>query len=193
MDKQATYTFVVARSRDYAIGQGNALPWKLPSDLKSFKSLTMGKPIVMGRRTYESIGKPLPGRPNIVISREGGIDRPGLSFVSSKEAATRLAQAEARRLGADEIMIVGGAEIFNLFSKEVSKVHLTEVDTFIPDGDAHYGRQFDAPEWCEVQKIQMEGAPGDEYRYVVTTYTRRMTDVARTSDIHFRAQCSAYA
>lgn len=168
----ATYTFVVARSQDYAIGQGNALPWRLPSDLKSFKLLTMGKPIVMGRRTYDSIGRPLPGRPNIIISRDGGNDRPGLYFVTSKDDATRLAQSEARRLDASEIMIVGGAEIFNLFAREVSKVHLTEVHTLIPAGDAHYKRDFSGPEWRVVHSYSMSAGNGDEYGYDVTTYER---------------------
>ena len=172
----ATYTFVVARSQDYAIGRGNALPWKLPSDLKSFKSLTMGKPIVMGRRTFESIGRPLPGRPNIIISREGGTDQIGLYFVTSKDAAMQLAQREARALGANEIMIVGGAEIFNLFAKEVTKVHLTEVKTVIPEGDAHYTREFSAPEWTVVQRYEVAAKAGDQHSYLVTTYERR--DVA---------------
>jgi dihydrofolate reductase len=170
--KLATYTFVVARSRDYAIGQGNELPWKLPSDLKNFKAVTMGSPIVMGRRTFESIGRPLPGRPNIVISREGGQNRTGVTFVTSKDAAMTLAQQEARKLNAAEIMIVGGGEIFKLFDRDATKVHLTEVDTTIPSGDAHYCRQFPENEWIESARRAYKH-PGDEFGYVVTTYERR--------------------
>lgn len=178
----ATYTFVVARSQDHAIGQGNALPWSLPSDLRNFKSLTMGKPIVMGRRTYESIGRPLPGRPNIIISREGGKDQPGLFFVTSKEEAMTLAQSEARKLGANEVMIVGGAEIFNLFAREASKVHLTEVKTLIPTGDAHYRRDFSGPEWRVLRSYSMNAGCGDQYSYEVTTYERHVVANARKSN-----------
>ena len=178
-DHLATYTFVVARSRDGAIGRGNALPWKLPSDLRSFKTLTMGKPIVMGRRTFKSIGRPLPGRPNIVISREGGTDQPGLYFVKSKDEAMRLAQSKARDLRAKEIMIVGGAEIFNLFGREVTKVHLTEVDTAIPEGDAHYLRDFNNADWVPTYNHRVIAEAGDEYNYIVTTYERRRAQISR--------------
>jgi dihydrofolate reductase len=171
----ATYTFVVARSSDFAIGQGNQLPWKLPSDLKNFKAITMGNPIVMGRRTFDSIGRPLPGRPNIVISREGGQDRSGVSFVTSKEDAMALAQHEARRLNATEVMIVGGGEIFRLFDRDATKVHLTEVQTTIPLGDAHYYRQFSDDEWF-TRTRSVHRYAGDEFSYVVTTHERRAVD-----------------
>lgn len=164
------YSFIVARSRDHAIGCENALPWRLPSDLRRFKQLTLGKPIIMGRRTYDSIGHPLPGRPNIVISREKGEDRAGLTFVSSKEEAMRLAETEARRLGVREVMVVGGAEIFELFDQDASRVYLTEVETQVSKGDAYYTRNFS--DWIVKHRESVSNRPNDEFDYVLTIFER---------------------
>jgi dihydrofolate reductase len=132
---------VVAASDNDVIGRDNALPWHQPADLAHFKRLTMGKPILMGRRTYESIGRPLPNRRNIVLSRSG-FEAPGVETVRT------LAEARALVAGAEELVNIGGAEIFRLAFAETDIIHLTRVhgviegDTFLPP--------LPAAEWREV-------------------------------------------
>ena len=129
-----TVSFVVATSRDRVIGRGGELPWRLPRDLKQFRALTWGKPIVMGRKTHESLGRPLPGRTNIVLTRRPGYEAPGCVVVDSMDAALD----QARATEADEVMVVGGGEVYREFLPLCSKVHLTlvegdfEGDTFFP-------------------------------------------------------------
>jgi len=114
-------TLIVAAADNGVIGRDNALPWHLPDDLKRFKSLTLGKPIVMGRKTFESIGKPLPGRQNIVVTRDANYRREGVTVVHGVDEAVAAAS------GAAEIMIIGGAELFRLFLPRATRVHLTRV------------------------------------------------------------------
>jgi len=111
------------------IGAGGDLPWHLPDDLKRFKALTMGKPIVMGRKTYESIGRPLPGRQNIVITRQAGYVADGCDVVDSPEAAIEAAGDVA------EIMIIGGSHIYDAFLPRAGRIYLTRVHAEV-DGDA---------------------------------------------------------
>ena len=124
-------TAVVAASDNDVIGSGNALPWHLPADLAHFKRITMGKPVLMGRRTWESIGKPLPGRLNLVMTRSA-IDWPGVVRVAS------LDEACLRAAPADEMMVIGGAEVFALAMTRLDVIQLTRVhctitgDTFMP-------------------------------------------------------------
>ena len=114
-------TLIVAVADSGVIGRDNTLPWHLPEDLKRFKRLTMGKPIVMGRKTFESIGKPLPGRQNIVLTRDANYRRDGVTVVHDVDAALRATGA------ATEIMIIGGADLFRLFLPRAARVHLTRV------------------------------------------------------------------
>jgi dihydrofolate reductase len=121
-------TLIVAVSDNDVIGRDNALPWHLPEDLKRFKRLTMGKPIVMGRKTFESIGKPLPGRQNIVVTRDANYRRDGITVVHGVDEAVKAAA------DAPEIMIIGGADLFRLFLPRATRVHLTRVHTNV-EGD----------------------------------------------------------
>jgi dihydrofolate reductase len=114
-------TLIVAVADSGVIGRDNALPWHLPDDLKRFKRLTMGKPIVMGRKTFESIGKPLPGRQNIVVTRAANYRRQGIVVVHGVEEAVQAAA------GATEIMVIGGADLFRLFLPRAGRIHLTRV------------------------------------------------------------------
>ena len=116
-----TITLIVAVADSGVIGRDNALPWHLPEDLKHFKRLTMGKPIVMGRRTFESIGKPLPGRQNIVLTRDPNYRREGITVVHDADSALAAANAAA------EIMIIGGSDLFRLFLPRTVRIHLTRV------------------------------------------------------------------
>jgi dihydrofolate reductase len=169
--RRLTYSFVVARSRNNVIGCENRLPWQLPSDLRKFREITIGKPVIMGRRTFDSIGRPLPHRPNIVVSRENGLHDQGVTAVSDKSAAMCEAERAAKQLGVDEIMIVGGAEIFELFADDVSKVYLTEVDTFTRNGDAYYSRDFS--DWCLRSEDFFRRTPGgDQYDFTMRVYEK---------------------
>ena len=132
-------TLILAVSDNGVIGRDNQLPWHLPDDLKHFKRLTMGKPIVMGRRTYESIGKPLPGRQNIVVTRDANYRREGVTVVHDVDAAMQAAG------DVPELMIIGGAELFRLFLPRAGRIHLTRVHGDIP-GDVHWP-ELDRREW----------------------------------------------
>jgi dihydrofolate reductase len=132
-------TLVVAVADSGVIGRGNALPWHLPDDLKRFKRITMGKPIVMGRKTFESIGKPLPGRLNIVVTRDANYRREGVTVVHSVDGALRAAE------GAEEVMVIGGADLFRLFMWTAGRVHLTRVHGNV-EGDVHWA-PLDEKDW----------------------------------------------
>lgn len=128
-------SLVVAMSQNRVIGRDNRLPWRLPADLAFFKRVTMGHPVIMGRRTYESIGKPLPGRLNIVVSRQAGFEAPGCVVAGSLEDAYRAAG------DAGEVSIIGGSSVFEEALPRVDTIYLTEVqadvegDVFFPDFD----------------------------------------------------------
>ena len=142
-------SLIVAMDRNRLIGRNNQLPWYLPADLKHFKSVTMGKPIIMGRKTHESIGKPLPGRQNIVISRRTDYDAPGCVVCGSLDAATAVTQ------DAEETVIIGGMGIYTLALPHVKRMHITEIDAVF-EGDAWFP-DIDFAEWhC---------ASSEEYRH----------------------------
>jgi dihydrofolate reductase len=131
-----TVALIVAAARNGVIGRNNELPWHLPGDLKYFKSVTLGKPVIMGRKTHESIGRPLPGRLNIVVSRQSrAAQGPNLRWVTSIEAAIALARREQPE--AEEIMVMGGEEIYRQSLPLADRVYLTRIDLEV-EGDAHF-------------------------------------------------------
>lgn len=164
------YSFIVARTRNRVIGCENKMPWHLPTDLKNFKRITLGKPIIMGRRTFDSLGCALPGRPNIVVSREGGILAPGVMVAKDKATAMRFAELEAVRLGVDEVVVIGGEAIFALFEREVQRVYLTEIDADI-DGDTYFKSEFEDWHVSNTRKVQ-KGKDGDEYAFEIRQFDR---------------------
>lgn len=123
-------SLVAAIARNGVIGRDNSLAWRLSSDLKRFKALTMGKPILMGRKTWDSIGRPLPGRRSLVITRDRSLTLPDVTIVHDWDEALAAA-------GDDELMVVGGAEIYRLALPHADRLHLTEVDA-APEGDAYF-------------------------------------------------------
>jgi dihydrofolate reductase len=154
-------SIIVAVARNGVIGAGNRLPWHLPDDLKRFKALSMGKPIVMGRRTYDSIGKPLPGRTNIVVSRQPGLAIAGATVAPSLDSALHAAGAVA------EIVVIGGAEIFRQVLARTDVIHLTRVHARI-DGDVVFP-ELDPGTWRETA---VEQHPADErHQYAFTFVT----------------------
>jgi dihydrofolate reductase len=148
---QTLLTLIVAVADSGVIGRDNSLPWHLPEDLKRFKRLTMGKPIVMGRKTFESIGKPLPGRVNIVVTRDPGYRRDGVIVVHDVDSAVRAAGP------VPEIMVIGGAELFRSLLPRAGRVHLTRVHGNI-EGDVMWPA-LDDREW---QVVEREEFAADE-------------------------------
>lgn len=143
------------------IGAKGGLPWRLPSDLKTFRRLTMGRPVVMGRKTFASIGKPLDGRDNIVVTRDAGFTAPGVTVCTSIAAAVAEGRRCAQARGVDEVMIIGGAEIYAAILPEVDRIYLTEVDAS-PDGDATFP-ELDAADWHETSREPIPRTPRDDH------------------------------
>lgn len=158
-------SLIVAASTNNVIGSEGKLPWKLPDDLRRFKRLTMGKPIVMGRRTWESIGRPLPGRQNIVLTGQAGFDAAGCDVVASP------AEALAAAGNVNEIMIIGGSQIYALFLPKASRLYLTRVHAEI-GGDTHFP-EIDEQEWRLVDSEAHAANDINEFAYEFRTYERR--------------------
>lgn len=135
---------VAALDRDRAIGRDGAMPWHLSDDLKRFKALTLGKPVLMGRKTALAIGRPLPGRPNLVLTRAGTAPFDSQTVVHSIDEARA-------RAGDAELMVIGGGEVYALALPHATRMHLTEVDTSTTDADTFFPA-FDSGEWREVAR-----------------------------------------
>lgn len=159
-------SLVVAVAENGVIGADNDLPWRLKGDLKHFKATTMGKPIIMGRKTYDSIGKPLPGRTNIVMSRRAGGVPDGVVLVSSLEDAFKAAEAT----GADEACVTGGAEIYALALPYAHTLHYTRVH-MDAEGDTLFPA-FDQDEWTEVSSLRFEAGENDSAAYTILRFDR---------------------
>ena len=161
-------TIVVARARNGVIGNNGALPWRLPADLKRFKAITIGKPVVMGRKTFESIGKPLQGRHNIVLTRAADWRADGVTAVPNLAEAIAAAGLDPRIRG--HIMIIGGAQIYALAMPIATRAELTEVDAE-PEGDTILP-PFDPARWLEVAR-QTHPPDGERPGYAFITLERR--------------------
>jgi dihydrofolate reductase len=148
---------VVAMDQNRAIGRGGALPWHLPDDLKRFKALTLGKTVLMGRKTYQSIGRPLPKRRNVVLTRDSNFGAEGVKVVHSLADALQLD---------DEIMVIGGGEIYTLFLPLATDMYLTLVDTVVPDPDAFFPA-WNRADWLETGR---EFHPADERHAFAFSY-----------------------
>ncbi|SDQ42850.1 dihydrofolate reductase [Pseudoxanthomonas sp. CF385] len=140
-------SLIAALDRRRAIGRDNDLPWRLPDDLKCFKALTLGKPVLMGRKTAESLGRALPGRLNLVLTRRGGVPFAGMQAVASVDEAMAIAEAQ----GADELCVIGGGEVYALTLDRADVLHLTEIDTVVADAHAFFPA-FDPADWREVAR-----------------------------------------
>jgi dihydrofolate reductase len=152
-------SLIVAMAENRVIGRDNQMPWHLPEDLRYFKRITLNKPVVMGRNTFESIGKPLPQRTNIVITRNPGYHIDGAVVVNSLEAALQ----QCRELEAEEAMIIGGAQIYAQALPLADRLYLTEVAAVI-DGDASFP-DFDRRLWLEVRRESHQATDTNPYDY----------------------------
>lgn len=158
-------SLVVAAADNDVIGRDGGLPWRLPADLRHFRELTMGKPIVMGRLTWESIGRPLPGRQNIVMTRQVAYTAEGADVVATAEEAV----AEAG--GADEIMVIGGAQVYAEFLPRAGRIYLTRVHAE-PAGDVRFP-PVDEAEWRETSRDAHGADAEHEYAFCFLVLERR--------------------
>lgn len=159
-----------AMSENRVIGRNNKLPWHLPNDLKYFKQLTTGKPVIMGRKTYDSIGRPLPNRTNIVITRDTGFQAEGIKVVHTLEAAIELAEAECLIGGAEEVIIMGGAEIYRLALPVADRLYVTLVHAQV-DGDAWFP-EIDLKAYKEVGRQDFSADGPNPYDYSFCIFDR---------------------
>ena len=160
---------VVAIARNGAIGVGGDLPWRLPGDLAHFKRVTLGKPILMGRKTWESLPRrPLSGRPNLVVTRAAGYAAPGAEVFADIDAAIARGRALARESGAGELAVIGGAEVYAACLPLAARIYLTEVEAE-PEADAFFPA-FDRAAWTEAER--MPGPSGDDPAYMFVVLTR---------------------
>ena len=150
---------VVAVAENGVIGKDGRLPWRIPSDIKRFRQLTMGKPVIMGRKTFQSLAKPLDGRDNIVVTRDPGFSPTGTVAVASLEAALEAARERAQARCVEEIMVIGGAEIYRAALPLADRIYLTRVHA-APDGDTFFPEP-DPGNWREVSREALARGPSD--------------------------------
>ena len=163
-------SLIVAMAQNGVIGRDNSLPWRLPGDLKRFRSFTLGKPVLMGRKTFDSIGRPLPGRTNLVLTRDRTWLAPGVTAVHSVEHA--LAQAGT----SEELVAIGGAEIYRLVLPFARRIYLTHVHADV-EGDIYFP-DFDATQWADVE---CSSQPADgEHAYPLTFMTLERRNAPET-------------
>lgn len=162
---------VAAIGDNNVIGRDGQLPWRLKSDLAHFRKLTINKPVVMGRKTFQSIGKPLKDRTNIVITRDADFAVPGVVTAASFEAALALARKDAMARGTDEIMIIGGSDIFAAAMPLADRLEITHVHAS-PEGDVTFP-PIDPKLWREVSRTEHAAGPQDDAGFAVATYVKR--------------------
>lgn len=158
-------SIIVALSENHVIGSGNQLPWKLSADLKRVKALTMGHHLIMGRKTYESIGRPLPGRTNVIITRNNAYSPEGCVVVNSLSEALSVAKDDP------EVFVFGGGEIFREALPLVNKIYLTIVHCTI-DGDTHFP-ELNLSDWTELDRQEFKADEKNQYDYSFVTLQRK--------------------
>lgn len=172
---EITVAMIAAVGRNGAIGSGGDLPWRLPTDFAFYKATTMGKPLIMGRKTFESIGKPLPGRTNIVVTRQPGYAPEGVVVFADLDAAIDHARQIARRDGVDEVFINGGGEIYRAAMPQAERLYITHVDAE-PKGDTFFPEIAENAWACRVLPDVVPGER-DSAAFTVYVYERKITDL----------------
>jgi dihydrofolate reductase len=162
---------LVAVAENGVIGAGGAIPWRLKADQQRLKAMTLGKPIVMGRKTFISLRRPLPGRTNIVVTRDAGYRAEGAVVTTSFDAARAVAMGDALRRFATEIAVIGGAEIYAQWMDRADRLEITEVHAR-PEGDTIFAA-IDPAAWEEVARVRNPAGPDDSADYSYVTYRRR--------------------
>lgn len=164
-------SLIVAKSRNNVIGVDGDLPWRLSSDLKYFKKTTLGKPVLMGRVTWESLPFPLPGRANLVLTRNDKYDASGAQVYTDMVEMIGRGYEIAGQTGVDEVMLIGGAKLYSALMKYCDRMYVTEVDVMI-EGDAHFPAIL-ASDWTLVSEISPEQTDKDDHVFVIRVYERR--------------------
>jgi dihydrofolate reductase len=162
---------IIAVAENGVIGANGAMPWRLKSDMARFKALTIGRPVVMGRKTFASIGRPLPGRTNIVVTRDVGFRADGVVITNSFADARAIATGDALRRFATEIAVIGGAEIYAQWMDGADRLEITEVHAR-PDGDTRFPA-VDPTAWEEVARVRNPAGPHDSADFSYVTFRRR--------------------
>lgn len=170
-DSHLPLTIVVAVARNGVIGGGNNLLWRLSSDLQRFKAVTMGKPMIMGRKTFESIGKPLPGRETIVVTRARDFTVPGIHVAANIEEAIRIARTRAAAMDASEVIVAGGGEIYALTMDRADRLVVTHVE-LEPEGDTRFP-DIDPQVWKRISFENGVQTAKDEAPFAFAVYERR--------------------
>ena len=161
---------IAALANNHVIGLDNRMPWHLPADLKHFKAMTLGKPIIMGRKTWDSLGRPLPGRLNRVVSRQPDLQLEGAETFTDLDSALTRAEQWAREQGVDELMLIGGAQLYAQALPQAQRLYLTRIEAS-PEGDAFFP-DYDQAEWQCIDS-QAHPAEGDAPAYRFETWQRR--------------------
>lgn len=162
----------IARDRNGVIGKDGTLPWRLKSDLANFRAVTMGKPVIMGRKTWESLPKkPLPGRTNIVLTRDGSFEAKGAVVCDNFSEAVSIAREQAAEDGVGEFCVIGGASLFELALSRAQRIYLTEVDAEV-EGDVTLS-PIDESRWTEVRSQAYPAGEGDEHAFKIRVLERR--------------------
>lgn len=162
---------VAAIGDNSVIGRDSQLPWRLKSDLQHFRKVTLNRPVIMGRKTYESIGKLLPGRTNIVLTRDLSLVAPGAVLATSLDAALGYAHTDAVKRGTDEIMVVGGSDIFATTMPMADRLEITHVHAS-PEGDVLFP-PIDPEVWQEISREEHFAGPDDDANFALATYVKR--------------------
>jgi dihydrofolate reductase len=162
---------VAAVGENNVIGRDGQLPWRLKSDLRHFRALTLDRPVIMGRKTFQSLGKVLDRRTNIVITRDKKFSAAGTTTAPSFAAALDLARKDAERRGVDEIMVIGGSAVFAEAMPLAERLEITHVHV-APKGDVYFP-PIDEKQWREVKREERDAGPNDDASFAITTYLRR--------------------
>jgi len=162
---------IIAVADNGVIGSHGAIPWRLKTDQQRLKAMTMGKPVVMGRKTFISLRRPLPGRTNIVVTRDPDFRKPGAVVTTSLTEARAIARGDALRRSVDEIAVIGGAEIYAHWMGDADRLEVTEVHAW-PEGDTRFAA-IDKAIWQEVSRVRNPAGPDDSADFSYVTYRRR--------------------
>lgn len=167
-------SMIIAAAENRVMGKDNQMPWHLPNDLQYFKRSTMGKPMIMGRKTYESLGKPLPGRAHLIVTRQTDYQAPNaneqVQVVTSLEEAIQAAQALVLATENKEIMVIGGAEICSLAFSQTERLYLTQVHADV-EGDVFFP-EFDLKQWREISREDYSASGSNPYDYSFVVFER---------------------
>ena len=168
MSAMPVLSLIAALDRNFAIGKGNTLPWHLPDDLRHFKALTLNKPVLMGRKTAQSLGRALPKRRNLVLTRSGQVPFDGMQAVASLAAALQWVTAD----GSPELCVIGGGELYALALPHAHRLHLTHVETAVQGADAYFP-QFEQDQWRITQQTHHPADAAHAFAFTCVDYLRR--------------------